>query len=108
MDSQGKPVRGVISRIENASEAKSVVGVYGHRNQTRNRGPGDPGDIIFDALLKAGYKGMNFDSRDDIKFWKDVQTMLGTSADGVPGPGTAQALKAKGYAHGLWVNRPGD
>lgn len=108
MTADGKPVRGVIPRIENASDAKSVVGIYGHRNQTTSRGPGDPGDHIFDALLRAGYKGMNIDARDDIKFWKDVQTMLGVTADGVPGPGTATALMAKGYPGGLWVSRPGD
>lgn len=104
----GKPVRGVIPRIANASSAKSVVGIIGHRNQTRNRGPGDPGDHIFEALLKAGYKGMNLDAQDDITFWKGVQHMLGTTEDGVPGPGTARALKARGHKHGLWVSRPGD
>lgn len=108
MNSVGKPVRGVIPRIENAESAKSVVGVYGHRNQTSNRGPGDPGDPIFEALLRAGYKGMNLDAQDDITFWKGVQHMLGLTEDGVPGPGTANALKARGYPHGLWVNRPGD
>lgn len=104
----GKPVRGVIPRIEDAEKAKSVVGVYGHRNQTHNRGPGDPGDAIFEALLKAGYKGMNLDAQDDITFWKSVQHRLGLTEDGVPGPGTATALKAAGYPHGLWVTRPGD
>ena len=85
-----------------------MVGVYGHRNQTSNRGAGDPGDHIFEALLKAGYKGMNLDTQDDITFWKGVQNMLGFTEDGVPGPGAAAALKAQGYLHGLWVNRPGD
>lgn len=108
MDSLGKPVRGVIPRIVDASQAKSVVGIYGHRNQTTNRGAGDPGDPIFNALLLAGYKGFNLNNQDDITFWKGVQKMLGVTEDGVPGPGTATALKAKGYAHGLWVTRPGD
>jgi hypothetical protein len=108
MNNLGKPVRGVIPRIANAESAKSVVGVYGHRNQTSNRGPGDPGDPIFEALLKAGYKGFNYDSHDDITFWKGVQKMLGVTEDGVPGPGTSAALKARGYPHGLWVTRPGD
>jgi hypothetical protein len=108
MGPAGKPVRGVIPRIANAELAKSVVGIMGHRNQTSNRGPGDPGDHIFEALLKAGYKGMNLDAQDDITFWKGVQHMLGLTEDGVPGPGTANGLKAQGYPHGLWVNRPGD
>lgn len=104
----GKPVRGVIHRIADPESAKSVVGIYGHRNQTTNRGPGDPGDLIFEALLKAEYKGLNYDLQDDLTFWKGVQHMMGMAEDGVPGPGTATALKAHGYAHGLWVPRPGD
>ncbi len=109
MTMDGKPVKGVIKRIANSETAKQVVGVYGHRNQTSNRGAGDPGDFIFDALLRAGYKGFNLDANDDVKFWKDIQTRLGLSpADGIPGRGTQQALIAAGYKHGLMVTRPGD
>jgi hypothetical protein len=108
MGNDGKPVKGVIHRIGDSSQAKSVVGVYGHRNQTTNRGPGDPGDYIFNALLKAEYKGFNLDLQDDITFWKGIQTRLGIAADGIPGKGTQQALLAAGYKHGLMVTRPGD
>jgi N-acetylmuramoyl-L-alanine amidase len=109
MSLNGTPVKGVISRIANAETAKQVVGVYGHRNQTSNRGAGDPGDFIFDALLKAGYKGFNLETKDDVIFWKDIQTKLGlTPADGIPGRDTQKALLAAGYKHGLMVNRPGD
>lgn len=109
MSVNGTPVKGVISRIANSETAKQVVGVYGHRNQTSNRGAGDPGDFIFDALLKAGYKGFNLDTKDDVTFWKDIQTRLGvTPADGIPGRDTQKALLAAGYKHGLMVTRPGD
>lgn len=109
IDGNGNPVRGVIHRIDDASEAKKVVGIYGHRNQTHNRGVGDPGDHIFHALLNAGYKGFNLDAREDAVFWKSTQGMLGLpSPDGIPGRDTASALKAAGHPHGLWVNRPGD
>jgi hypothetical protein len=109
MSVNGTPVKGVISRIANAEMAKQVVGVYGHRNQTSNRGAGDPGDFIFDALLRAGYKGFNLETKDDVTFWKDIQTRLGVSpADGIPGRDTQKALLAAGYKHGLMVNRPGD
>jgi hypothetical protein len=37
-------------------------GVFGHRNLTRNRGKGDPGDIIFDLLEKEGYKRIDVDA----------------------------------------------
>lgn len=109
MTTDGKPVRGVIKRIEDSSLAKNFSGVVGHRNQTSNRGAGDPGDFIFDELLKAGYKGFNLDTNDDVVFWKDIQTRLGVApADGIPGRDTQKALIAAGYKHGLMVTRPGD
>jgi hypothetical protein len=109
MTMDGKPVKGIVKRIEDSSQAKNFSGVVGHRNQTTNRGPGDPGDHIFNALLKAGYKGFNLDANDDVRFWKDIQTRLNLSpADGIPGRGTQQALIAAGYKHGLMVTRPGD
>lgn len=105
----GAPVWGVVARIEKDSDAKNVVGIYGHRNQTNTRGPGDPGDHIFNALLNAGYKGFNLDAKEDLVFWASTQRLLGIeNPDGVPGPKTALALKAAGHPHGLWVTRPGD
>ena len=109
MTSNGEPVKGVIARIENNDSAKQVVGIYGHRNQTGQKPVGDPGDDIFHALLRAGYKGFNLDAKDDITFWKDVQARLGLSpADGIPGRATQQALLNAGNPHGLWVERSGD
>lgn len=105
----GKPVRGVIPRIVNSDEAKKVVGLYGHRNQTTNRGPGDPGDYIFEYLLRAGYKGFDLNAQADLNFWKDIQVKMGlplADCDGVPGRKTAAALALQN--HGLWVPRPGD
>jgi hypothetical protein len=108
MTSEGRPVRGILKRFSDSEKAKGVVGILGHRNQTTNRGPGDPGDFIFEALLKANYKGFDFDAGDDLTFWRDIQTRLGVVADGVPGVSTQRALVAQGYKHGLWVSRPGD
>lgn len=34
---------------------KEFFGVFGHRNATRNRGKGDPGDLVFDKLAKLGF-----------------------------------------------------
>lgn len=109
MTVNGTPVQREIARIADNEEAKQVVGIYAHRNQTKNKPVGDPGDAIFHALLRAGYKGFNLDAKDDITFWKDVQTRLGVSpADGIPGRGTHAALLRAGNKHGLWVERPGD
>lgn len=109
IDAHGKPVRGVIPRIVDPQDSRSVVGIYGHRNQTSNRGPGDPGDFVFQALLDAGYKGFNYDHGEDLIFWKAEQTRLGFSAvDGVPGCGTQEKLLAEGHKHGLLIARPND
>lgn len=96
----------VVPRI--ASGGQDVVGVYGHRDVTTNRGLGDPGDAVFQKLITAGYESYNMILAQDKAAWMSRQTQLGITADGVPGPGTVAALKAAGRSHGLWVARPGD
>jgi len=57
----GKPWAGLIHEQQEASEGglgRPFAGVLGHRALTRNRGPGDPGDVIFDALLARGFEGV--------------------------------------------------
>lgn len=56
VDAHGAPERGVVQRLTGASGP--WPGVFGHRNQTRDRGPGDPGDHVFAALLAAGFEGV--------------------------------------------------
>jgi N-acetyl-anhydromuramyl-L-alanine amidase AmpD len=52
----GVPTVGVVERL--TGKHGSWGGVFGHRNQTTNRGVGDPGDHVFRALLAAGYAGV--------------------------------------------------
>lgn len=90
-----------------------VVGIYGHRDATNNRGFGDPGDFIFQFLEKAGYEKFDFFKGNDKIEWKGRQLWLNSKGsvldeDGVPGPATVNALKKAGYTQGLWVTRPGD
>jgi len=101
-----KPKITVCPRL--ASGGDDVVGIAGHRNQTNNRGPGDPGDHIFFALQRAGYECFDLTIGEDLQVWKDRQKSLGIRADGVPGPNTLAALKAAGHKNGLWVKRPVD
>lgn len=92
----------------------SVVGVYGHREASDDRGSGDPGDAIFSALLSAGYERFDFDKEEDLAVWKkrqqDLNQQLGLSltVDGVPGQETVSALLRAGYPFGLWTPREGD
>lgn len=99
---QGRP----LERL--SSGGSDFVGVYGHRDQTSNRGRGDPGDTIMDALHNAGYERYDLNAGEDKQVWMDRQRQLGISdPDGVPGPSTVEALKRSGRTSGLWVLRGG-
>lgn len=107
------PYRGrPIQRI--AAGGLDIVGIYGHRDVTDNRGQGDPGDAIFEKLQTAGYEPFDIDGDEDLDVWKQRQRALNLGhhcdlvVDGVPGPRTLKALALAGKAHGLWVARPGD
>lgn len=99
-----------------AAGGHDCVGIFGHRDQTIQRGPGDPGDYVYTALRDAGYEPFDFAKDEDLSFWRLRQRVLigrGAElvADGVPGPATVAALKT--YAdpklpRGLRVFRPGD
>lgn len=100
------PIDGLIPRIEKGNGV-DVVGVYGHRNQTRNRGKGDPGDHVFRALKAAGFDGFDFARDEDKTVWRARQKAVDIEpkkCDGIPGPGTRAALEQHGYRAGVWVN----
>lgn len=57
----GRPWPALIAEHREASEGgrqRPFAGVLGHRALTTNRGPGDPGDSLFAALLAAGFEGV--------------------------------------------------
>ena len=89
-------------------EGKNFVGVFGHRNATKNRGRGDPGDKIFEMLEQAGYEGFYVDQDEDISAWAMRQKRMGLTEDGVPGPATHRKIEDDNQAHGIWIPRPGD
>lgn len=62
----GRPWAGIIPELMKAPEGdsgKSWSGVYGHRNCSRRRGAGDPGDHVFAALLAAGFAPVPLDQK---------------------------------------------
>lgn len=81
----------------------SVVGVLGHRDNTHRRGQGDPGDEVFRRLVAAGAEPIITDGGDDLAIWTRRQRALGVRPDGIPGPATAAALKARGFPGGVWA-----
>jgi len=87
-----------------------MVGVFGHRDVSTNRGEGDPGNRIMLMLMDAGYEAYDFSfaGGEDKSAWKQRQIALGLLDDGIPGPRTVTELREGGVPHGLWVRRPGD
>lgn len=86
-------------------------GVFGHRDQTSNRGEGDPGSYVMDCLATIGYERFDLDAGDDLKAWRARQEWLGFDAkdrDGVPGPRTVAALRKAGFVDGLWACPPAE
>lgn len=79
-----------------------VVGIFGHRDVTDNRGKGDPGEAVWDFLEAAGAEVLDYENGADLIVWKARQLALGVAADGVPGPLTVKALKANGHPDGLF------
>jgi hypothetical protein len=94
--------RGALARFD----ARDAVGVIGHRDVSQNRGAGDPGDAIFDVLAQNAYERFDFAAKVDQVAWRERQRTLGLAADGIPGPKTCAALRARGYAGGLWACPP--
>jgi N-acetyl-anhydromuramyl-L-alanine amidase AmpD len=91
------------------------VGVFGHRHVTTDRGPGDPGNDVFNWLKMAGFQIFNFEQTpgvelpkdparrsDDRVFWIPIQRKYGLYGDGIPGPLTGDALQQAGYECGIW------
>lgn len=96
-----------LAHLPGGRAGEDFVGVWGHRNGTRNRGAGDPGDEIFKWLQEAGFKAFSLDADEDIAFWKDVQKRVlkwdPKYCDGIPGPMTVAALKDMGFSDGLYL-----
>ena len=90
-----------------------MVGVFGHRLNTEQRGKWDPGEAIWDALALHGVEEFDFAKGEDLDAWKRRQLDLNASVggqldkplveDGVPGPATVVALKLAGYKSGIYA-----
>jgi len=109
--SVGVDPKQALAYMSGGARGRDFSGVYGHRNVTRNRGPGDPGDPVFVALHHAGYEAYLVDSGADLDVWSTRQRALGIpddDCDGIVGRKTVELMRVAGHACGLWVERPGD
>jgi hypothetical protein len=99
----GHPVARFVAAQQTGSPLADVVGIVGHRDLTANRGEGDPGNAIMDALAAIGCEVFDYESYQDIVTWKQRQSILGlVGVDGIPGPQTVAALKKAGHPDGIW------
>lgn len=100
-----------LAYMQGGARGRDFCGVYGHRNVTRNRGPGDPGDELFELLKEAGYESYLVDQGDDLDVWAERQKRLGLSeeeCDGIVGRRTSGLVRQSRNPCGVWVVRPGD
>lgn len=79
------------------------VGIFGHRDNTSERGRGDPGDAIYTALVAAGAEAFNYGAGEDVLAAKlRQQTLVGLGADvggvdGLVGPRSMAAARRLGF-----------
>src|SRR5262249_47360785 len=72
---RGAPLR----RLEvsgKQTNGADLVGVVGHRDQTAQRGRGDPGDAIWTALAALGFEGVDYDGGEDLELGRARQLAL--------------------------------
>lgn len=81
-----------------------IVGVVGHRDNTSNRGYGDPGNEIWTRLLALGMEGVDYDGNEDAVLAARRQKTLndkygaGVAVDGVCGPASLAAMRKAGIS----------
>lgn len=85
------------------------VGVFGHRDNTSNRGRGDPGDAVYTALIAAGAEPLDYSTGEDLRVGAARQTWLvqhgaKLTIDGKVGPQSLAAARRKGYTR--WRDVP--
>ena len=96
-----------ISRL--AAGGADAVGIYGHRDQSEQRGRGDPGDAIYEALIAAGAEPLDFARGEDLDRGKARQRWLSSrgtplALDGLVGEHSLRAAEAQGFA--MWRDVP--
>lgn len=79
------------------------VGIFGHRDNTSERGRGDPGDAIYSMLIAAGAEGLDFSIGEDLAVNRRRQAALNArgeqlAVDGLVGPSSLAAAARQGFA----------
>jgi hypothetical protein len=85
------------------SGGQNCVGVFGHRDNTSERGYGDPGNVIWTQLAALGFEGWDFDGAEDLAVGRRRQEALNArgeslTIDGVVGPASLAAAARQRFA----------
>jgi hypothetical protein len=112
---RGEPLRRLeVGGVQ--TDGRGLVGVVGHRNQTSNRGRGDPGDEIWRRLAALGFEGIDYDGGEDLLLGRARQAALNALdaaagltwsplvVDGVCGPASLAAMRRHGITR--WRDVP--
>ncbi len=92
-----------------ASGGADAVGIYGHRDQSDQRGRGDPGDAIYTTLAARGAEGLDYAAEQDIDIGRRRQSALNAKGgrlqvDGLVGPSSLAEARRQGFAR--WRDVP--
>lgn len=87
----------------------TLCGVFGHRDNTSERGAGDPGDAIWKELDALRFERVNFHTFEDLIVGKERQAQLNArgarlTVDGIVGSKSLLAAENQGYRH--WSDVP--
>lgn len=91
---------GDIPRLQ-GSGGRNWWGIAFHANKPE-RGPGDPGPAFGQAFLASGAEGFDLRAGQDLETWRARQLMIGAPTDGIPGPQTVAAIRAK-FGRSTWA-----
>lgn len=91
------------------STCSDIYGIIQHRDQTSERGWGDAGDPIRDALIDAGAEGLDYSRGEDLTRGRARQERLNAHGahllvDGLVGPASLAAARAQGFSR--WRDVP--
>ena len=105
-----RPYRGVpLARMETGRGPErrqlggpNVVGILGHRDNTSERGRGDPGDEIWTRLAASGFEELDYAGGEDLLIGGQRQAALVArgerlTIDGVVGPASIAAARRQGF-----------
>lgn len=96
---------------------RNAVGIYGHRDQSDQRGRGDPGDAIYELLVENGAEGLDYAAEQDLQVGRARQAALNALAarrgetwrplvvDGLVGPASLSRARQLGMR---WRDVPAD